>query len=206
MRWTWGVLPFRSFLFSSQWRTKLLVSELLPCCFSKGRGGTAANNRHRRSAPSSNRKCWRVAMQLRSPSARTLGSLLTNDVWWGQYGKLFEQPLQKLYSHNRSRAGWNREWESVIVCPWLQSGVRFMASSPSFLCRYLVNISPLLPFYLCLSLLSTSFLFCHFASLIVSHSPLFPLLIFCFTIHYCYFRGLSFHPCLFVSRITRKKH
>lgn len=29
--------------------------------------------------------------------------------------------------------GWKREWERVIVCPWLQSGVGFMASSPSFL-------------------------------------------------------------------------
>lgn len=72
-------------------------------------------------------------MQLCSPTARTLGSLLTNDVWWGQYGKPFEQALQKLYSKNRSRVGWKREWERVIVCPWLKSGVGFMASSPSFL-------------------------------------------------------------------------
>lgn len=199
MQWTEGVLPFRSFLFSSQWSTKPFVSELLPGCFSKGRGGTAVNNRHRRSTPGCNRKCWRVAMQLCSPSARTLGSLLTNGVWWGQYGRLFEQPLQKLYSQNRSRAGWNREWESVIVCPWLQSGVRFMASSPSFLFGYLcshftfstplpgsVPPSPAFP------VPATFFLLCYLCL-----SPLFPFLTFCFAIHYCCF---SFHPCLFVCQ------
>lgn len=114
-------------------------------------------------------------MQLCSPTARTLGSLLTNDVWCGQYGKPFEQALQKLYSKNRSRAGWKREWERVIVCPLLQSGVGFMASSPSFLCWCLfphssflslcttnlsLPVSPFLshplPFNLCSSLPSLS--------------------------------------------------
>ena len=101
--------------------------------------------------PRPNRKCSGVAMQLCSTTARTLGSLLTNDVWWGQYGKPFEQALQKLYSKNRSMLGWKREWEGVIVCPWLQSGVGFTAPSPSFL-----SASPFLhsnPFVsLCLSL------------------------------------------------------
>lgn len=100
-------------------------------------------------------------MQLCSPTTRTLGSLLTNGVWCGQYGKPFEQALQKLYSKNRSRAGWKREWERVIVCPWLQSGVEFTASSSSFLfcsffphSSYFVFPRPLRPLYLCPSLLS----------------------------------------------------
>lgn len=75
-------------------------------------------------------------MQLCSPTTRTLGSLLTNGVWCGQYGKPFEQALQTLYNKNRSRAGWKRERERVIVCPWLQSGVGFTASYPSFLFWY----------------------------------------------------------------------
>lgn len=75
--------------------------------------------------PWPNRKCFGVATQLCSPAARTLGSLLTND---GQYSKPFERALQKPYSKNRSRA----RWERAIVYPWLKSGVRFMASSPSF--------------------------------------------------------------------------
>lgn len=103
----WGCPCFYScsFLFASQRSTKLLVSELLPGCLSEGRGGTAVKQQAPALNPRPDRKCCGVAMQLCSPSARTLGSPLTNDVWCGQYGKPFEQALQRLYSKNRSRGG-----------------------------------------------------------------------------------------------------
>lgn len=157
-----GALPFRSFLFSSQRSTKPIVSELLPGRFSKGRGGTAVNNGHRRSTPGPTGSAAGVAMQPCSPTTRTLGSLLTNDVWCGQYGKPFERALQKLYSKNRSRGGMKarmRESDSLSLAAkwcWVH-GLFFFLSLLVLLTSFLLFCfpQPLLPLYLRLPLLSS---------------------------------------------------
>lgn len=80
--------------------------------------------------PRPNRKRCGVAMQPCSPTARTLGCLLTNDGWCRHYGRPFVQALQKLYDYNRSRVGRSRDRARVIVCSWQWSGVKFFFVLP----------------------------------------------------------------------------